>query len=177
MFHKGWSSTHALRWHLSNSVFSSTIHISLPSLPFQTVTSYSLGNYVSVDPVRARRCAGSLGTWWAVEPEAIYRKLYHEVNQTSNGSFATTQVSLKPSPFNSRDILHPCATIVCTAPGSSFGLSLANKQAHCVICVLSPFHSAHGVLCGKTENSASPARELIAPDSYLHWKMWGITTH
>lgn len=56
---------------------------------------------------------------------------------------------------------------------------IAGKGADlaCNLCVFSLFHSAHGVLCGKTENSASPAQELIALDSYLHCKMRGITTH
>lgn len=75
VFHEGCSSPRALRCHLSNSVYSSTMHISPSSCPSQTVTSYSLGNCVSVDSVRAHRCAGSLGIWRAVEPEAIYRKL------------------------------------------------------------------------------------------------------
>lgn len=80
-------------------------------------------------------------------------------------------------PFNSRDILPSCTNIFFTAHCPSFGLSLGKGQDYCVICVFSLFHSAHRLSCRKTENSASPAQELIALDSYLHWKMQGITTH
>lgn len=125
---------------------------------------------VSCDSVHTDRCSGSPGTCEAQEPEAIHGKAEHEVavNLPSNDCFTTMPVLLKLLFFFTLEIFCTLQQHFLTDRCSSLIMSQRKGQAYRVICVFGLFHSTHGVLYAKTEYSASPAQELIAPDSYLH---------
>lgn len=91
--------------------------------------------------------------------ESDLKELFHNNANLTEASLLTPGTFFSPAlTFSSSSLLQ-------------FWLITGKRADYCVISVFSLFHSAHGVLCGKTENSTSPAQELIALDSYLHWKM------